>query len=181
VTPSEPETASDDYLVVRAVEPFETFYRRAYRPMVGLAVVLSGRHDIAEDIAQEALMAAFRSWDRVSKLDDPIAWVGRVVANKSVSRFRRSMAEVKALIRLGRPSISGTDPDFVEALELWADVHRLLPRRQAVAIALRYAGELKLVEIAYAMDCSTSTANTHLRRAHERLAEELGVEWKEDW
>jgi RNA polymerase sigma factor (sigma-70 family) len=181
VTSSESESAWDDSLVVRAVEPFERFYRRTYRPMVGLAVVLSARRDVAEDIAQEALIAAFRSWGRVGQLDDPVAWVRRVVANRSVSWFRRSIVEVKSLIRLGRSSSGGTDSDFVEALELWANVRRLLSRRQAVAVALRYAEGLTLTEIANAMECSTSTANTHLRRAHERLAQELGAEWKEDW
>jgi RNA polymerase sigma factor (sigma-70 family) len=181
VTSSESETAWDGSPVVGAVEPFETFYRRTYRPMVGLAVVLSARRDMAEDIAQDALMAAFRSWERVSRLDDPAAWVRRVVANKSVSLFRRSMSELRALIRLGKPGVTGTDPDFVEALDFWASVHRLLPRRQAVAVALRYVEALKLEEIADVMGCSTSTASTHLRRAHERLAGELDVEWKEDW
>lgn len=178
--PTESENGWDEVPVVRAVEPFEAFYRRTYRPMVGLAVILSGRRELAEDIAQEALMAAYQSWNRVSQLDDPTAWVRRVVANRSASRFRRSVSEVKALIRLGKPNTSA-DPDLVEAMDLWATVRRVLSRRQAVAVALRYAEGLQLVEIANVMGCSTSTANTHLRRAHQRLADELGTEWKEDW
>lgn len=85
------------------------------------------------------------------------------------------------MIRLGKPSRSGTDRDLVEALDLWAMVRQLLPRRQAVAVALRYVDGLTLEEISHVMECSMSTANTHLRRAHERLAGELGVEWREDW
>ena len=178
---SESGTSWEETPVIRAIEPFETFYRRMYRPLVGLAMALSARREMAEDIAQDALVAAYRSWDRVSRMDDPAAWVRRVVANRSVSLFRRSTSELKALIRLGKPSLNRPDPDLVEAMDLWAIVHRSLSHRQAFAVALRYAEGLNLEEIANVLECSTSTANTHLRRAHERLARELGAEWKEDW
>ncbi|MGH8915077.1 MAG: hypothetical protein ACRDZM_11260 [Acidimicrobiia bacterium] len=46
-------------------------------------------------------MAAFRSWARVGQLDDPAAWVRSVVANRSVSVFRRSVSELKALHQIG--------------------------------------------------------------------------------
>ena len=57
--------------------------------MIGLAYALSGSRSAAEDIAQEAFLAAHNAWDRVSHYEKPEAWVRRVVANKSVSMFRR--------------------------------------------------------------------------------------------
>lgn len=168
--------------MVPVVESFEAFYRRIYRPMVGLAVVLSGHREIAEEVAQDALLAALQSWNRVAQMDDPAAWVRRVVANRSVSIFRRSVTEMKTLARLGAHAERvAADDDLVAALDLWRTVRRVLPRRQAVAVALRYAEGLTLAEIAEVMECSMSTANTHLRRGHQRLAEELGSAWEEDW
>jgi DNA-directed RNA polymerase specialized sigma24 family protein len=61
-----------------AVERFEDFYLREFRAVVGLAYLLSGRSMVSEDIAQEAFMAAHRGWERVSRYDDPGAWVRKV-------------------------------------------------------------------------------------------------------
>ena len=69
-------------------EAFEDFYAREYLGVVGLAYALSGSRWGAEDLAQEAFIAAHRDWDRIGLYDKPGAWVRRVVANLSVSSFR---------------------------------------------------------------------------------------------
>ena len=46
-------------------EPFEAFYRREYRPVVGLVVALGGDTSSAEDVAQDAFLAAKRQWEKV--------------------------------------------------------------------------------------------------------------------
>ena len=74
---------------------FEEFYLKDYQAVVGLAFALSGSRWLAEDLAQEAFLAAHRNWPRVSAYDQPGAWVRRVVANLSVSAFRRGMVEAK--------------------------------------------------------------------------------------
>ena len=43
-------------------DDFDAFFRREYRSLVGLAVVLSGDRAAAEDLAQDALLAAHRKW-----------------------------------------------------------------------------------------------------------------------
>lgn len=90
-------------------ESFDSFYQREVTAVVGLAFVLSGSRSGAEDLAQEGFLAAYRQWDRISSLDDPGAWVRRVVSNRSVSAFRRRTAEMKALLRLGQPSFELTE------------------------------------------------------------------------
>ena len=46
-----------------------------YQAVVGLAYALSGSRWLAEDLAQEAFLAAHRNWPRVSAYDQPGAWV----------------------------------------------------------------------------------------------------------
>ena len=58
--------------------------------MIGLAYALSGSRAAAEDLAQEAFLAAHKSWDKVGGYEKPEAWVRRVVANMSVSLRWRS-------------------------------------------------------------------------------------------
>lgn len=117
-------------------EDFEAFYARELRALVGLAYVLSGSRSGAEDLAQEALIAAYRNWDKIAGYDDSGAWVRRVLANKVTSRFRRRRAEAKALLRLRGADF--TIPPVDPGTEmLWREVRRL-PTRQAQVIALRY-------------------------------------------
>jgi RNA polymerase sigma factor (sigma-70 family) len=162
----------DDLPIVRAREPFEAFYRRQYRQVLGLAIVLSGNRSVAEELAQEAFLVTLRNWHRVAEMDNPEAWVRTVVANSSVSWFRRAGAQARALIRFGSTPDSSPRLDVEAELDLWCEVRRL-PRRQAQAVALVYLNGLSRREVADALGCSEQTVKTHLSRAKQTLAERL--------
>lgn len=155
-------------------EDFQAFYGREFRSVVGLAYVLLGSHSGAEDLAQEAFLAALRDWDRVCGFDNPGAWVRRVVANRSVSWFRRRAVEAKALMRLGRSDGEVVEIE-AEARELWDEV-RHLPRRQAQVIALHYLDQRRIPEIGLILGLSENTVKTHLQRGRETLARRLDKE-----
>lgn len=164
----------DDRPSVRVAESFGGFYRREYRPVLGLAIVLSGNRSVAEELTQDAFLVTLREWDRVSRMENPSAWVRRVVANSSVSRWRRAAAHARALLRLG--ATGGNDPpglDIEARLDLWREVRRL-PRRQAQAIALVYLDGLARRDVAEVLGCSEETVKTHLSRARTTLSERLG-------
>jgi RNA polymerase sigma-70 factor (sigma-E family) len=169
------ERRSEQVPVVGVPEPFDRFYRREYRQVVALAYALSGSQSGVEDLAQDAFVAAFRDWERVGRYVDPGAWVRRVVANRSVSVWRRRLAELRAVIRLagGAP----TTPKELEpaAGEVWKTVRRL-PTRQAQAVALRYLEDRSIEDIAAILECSTGAVKQHLFRARRRLAEQLDKE-----
>ena len=99
-TGEELAVAESGPVAVESSETFEDFYEREFRAVVGLAYALSGSRSGAEDIAQEAFLVAHRDWDRVGTYDRPDVWVRRVVANLSVSVFRRRVVEAKALARI---------------------------------------------------------------------------------
>ena len=65
----------EHHMSIRPQETFDSFYRRQYPGLVALARALSGRGGSAEDLAQEAMMVAFRRWDEVCLTDHPAAWV----------------------------------------------------------------------------------------------------------
>ncbi|MEZ5176315.1 MAG: SigE family RNA polymerase sigma factor [Acidimicrobiia bacterium] len=179
-----PETAQDDgrgatpfVPVVRSVEPFDRFYAREFRSVVGLAYALSGSRSGAEDLAQEAFIAAHKQWAKIGAYDKPEAWVRRVVSNLSVSRFRRRASELKAMTRLaGFRSEHATIGELpAEAGHFWAQVRRL-PKRQAQAVALHYLEDLPIADIADILDCSPSTVKVHLHKGRQTLAERLDVQ-----
>ncbi len=157
-------------------ESFDSFYVRELSSVVGLAYVLSGSRSGAEDLAQEGFLAAYRHWDRIVSFDDPGAWVRRVVANRAVSGYRRRKAEVKALVRIGRPSFEILDMSEDAGL-IWGEVRRL-PTRQAQTVALRYFDRQPIAEIARILECSENTVKTHLKRAKQTLAQRLEQEYQ---
>lgn len=155
------------------VQSFEGFYAREYRMLVALAYGLTGSRAHSEDVAQEAMLAAYRRWDEISRLEAPHAWVRRVCSNISVSLVRRRLVEARGLLALRRRRIE------VEALEdddatFWAEVRRL-PRRQAQCVVLLYVYGCTVGEVAQVLGCSDGSVKTHLSRARAKLATRLGV------
>jgi RNA polymerase sigma factor (sigma-70 family) len=164
---------------VPAFATFEDFYLREYRSVVALAFVLSGNGAIAEDLAQDAFLAAHRAWDRVSSLDRPGAWVRRAVANRSVSIYRRQIAEARVLVQLAsRERLRVAELPAAEA-EFW-DAVRALPRRQRQAIALFYLEDLPVADIADVLGMAQGTVKKHLSDGRGRLAKSLGEEASRD-
>lgn len=164
--------------VERPPETFEDFYRREYSPIVGLAYALSGSRSGAEDLAQEAFFAAHRNWERIAGYEQPGAWVRRVVANLSVSAFRRRVAEAKAMTRAAfgeraeLPDLGSADPEFWEAV-------RALPHRQAQVIALFYLEDRPIAEVAEILDMTPGTVKRHLHNGRRTLAHRLQEEVEE--
>ena len=70
---------------------------REIRDVVGLSYVLSGSRSGAEDLAQDAFVAAYRLWDRISGYENPGAWVRRVAVNRSISVGRRRLTALASL------------------------------------------------------------------------------------
>lgn len=165
-----------DLQVLPWVESFETFYARELPSLVALAHALTGRAH-AEDIAQEALIIAYRHWSDVAVMEHPSAWVKRVCANLATSLVRRKVIETRALVRLrgGQHRREDIDP---EAADFWAAVRRL-PRRQAQAVALYYFYGSSVAETSAAMGCGEGTVKKHLARGRTKLASTLGLELDE--
>jgi RNA polymerase sigma-70 factor (sigma-E family) len=162
---------------VRAVPDFDAFYRAEYRMVVGLAYALSGSRIAAEDIAQDAFLAAHRQWERVGMFDKPGAWVRRVVANLSVSFFRTKVREAMALARL-RPSEAHLPALPAEDAQFWKAV-RGLPKRQAQVIALHYLEDRSVNDIAGILGCTESTVKVHLHKGRAELAHRLDSWWED--
>jgi RNA polymerase sigma factor (sigma-70 family) len=151
---------------------FEEFYQREFLRTCALARLLAGGSS-SDDIAQEAMLVAYRRWREVAQLTEPAMWVRRVCANLATSQLRRRGIEARAVIRLSarphRPVVM-TDEDET----FWAAV-RSLPRRQAQVVALFYLYDLAVADIAQTLELSEGSVKTHLSRARATLAERLTV------
>lgn len=152
---------------------FEDFYVRELPRLVALARGLCGAA-LAEDVAQEAMLAAYRRWPEVGDLDRPDLWVRRTCSNLAVSQFRRRVVELRAVTRLAGRRSAPPEELSEASEEFWAAVRRL-PRRQAQAAALRFVYELPVADIATTLGCSVGSVKQHLSRARQALAARLGA------
>jgi RNA polymerase sigma factor (sigma-70 family) len=152
--------------------PFEDFYRAQLGRLVVLARGLCPP-SVAEDVAQESMLVAYRRWGTVCELERPDLWVSRVCVRLAVSSFRRRLVEVRAVARLSRRREPW--PVTVETDEFWAAVRRL-PQRQAQAVALRFVYDLPIAEIAEVLACSEGAVKQHLSRARAALHDSLGLD-----
>ena len=149
---------------------FDELYRREYRPLVALAYGLSGSRTAAEEIVQDAFLAAHRRWRRISTYDAPSLWLRRVVTNRSVSTVRRRVAEARALTRVGSWAGANRPQPLPEQHdELWRAIRRL-PGQQAKAVLLRYVDDCTVAQTAEILGCTEGTVKTHLHRARRSLA-----------
>jgi RNA polymerase sigma-70 factor (ECF subfamily) len=148
-------------------ELFRQEWPRAYR--AAYLVV----HDAAaaEDIAQEAFLAAVRAIDRFDRRRPFGPWMHRIVVNRAidVTRARALRREVDATAAASAeappdPPSSPLSDELVTALA------ELSPEHRAVVV-LRYVFDYTPGEIAQALDMPRGTVNSRLRRALDRLGE----------
>lgn len=152
-------------------DSYEAFYRREYRAVVGLVYALSGSRYAAEELAQDAFVAAFRRWDTVAGYVDPGAWVRNVAMNNARSALRRRAVELRAMTRLRQRRTLPAELSPA-AHEFWREVRRL-PTQQAKTVALVYLDGRTIAEVAAMLGCHEGTVKTHLSRARHTLAATL--------
>lgn len=158
-------------VALRSHVDFDDFYLAEFPRLVTFARALCGGV-VADDVAQEAMLAAYRQWRVVCDLEHPEAWVRRTCGNLAVSQYRRRLVELRALTRLSNrppaPAMKPADDAF------WAAVRRL-PKRQGQAAALRYIYDLPVAEIAHTLEITEGSVKQHLSRARVRLVRELDL------
>jgi RNA polymerase sigma-70 factor (ECF subfamily) len=148
---------------------FGHFFDEAKPRLVGQAYLFTGNLQDAQDAAQEALLRAWKDWDRVGRLDDPHAWVRRVLHNLLVSSWRRARTR-----RLRGGLLRGAEgaPSDVGHLDVVAALRRL-PVNQQRAIVLRTIAGLSAADVAAELGTTEATVRVWLARARATLATEL--------
>lgn len=152
------------------VESFVGFYAAEYRAVLAFAASLCRDLHAAEDLTQDAFLAAQRRWGELRSFDRPDLWVRRVVANRSVSRWRRLVSDERRIHKLAELRQSNRDADANrDEVDVWRLVSQL-PARQAQVIALTYLEDRSLADVATVLGIGIETAKTHLQRGRAALA-----------
>jgi RNA polymerase sigma-70 factor (ECF subfamily) len=150
----------------------ESIFRAESDRLVRTLTAAAGSRERAADAVQEAFVQAHLHWRRVQRYDDPVAWIRRVAVNRVLNKRRNGLRRDAALARLApAPSFqqASTLPDPALAAALAA-----LPLRQRTAVALRFLADLSVADVAVAMNISEGAVKSHVHRARQSLAAQLG-------
>jgi RNA polymerase sigma-70 factor (sigma-E family) len=154
---------------------FTEFVHGRSAELMRLAVLLSGNRTAAEDLLQAALYRTYRSWDRVSAAERPIAYVRRILLHEHIEagrrrRLRTSPLAAADLVTTADPTAGVLDRDAVlRAL-------RTVSPQQRAVLVLRHYERLTDPEIAETLGCSVGTVRAHASRGAARLRQELTSE-----
>lgn len=148
---------------------FERFFNRHHRELGRLAFLLTGDRQSAEDLTAEVFLAAWQRWDTVWGLDQPFAYVRRIMVNMAASRVRRLTAERRrlALVQAGWREATG-QPDPGVAIDVRAALLRLPVRRRA-CVVLRHAFDLSEADVAATLGISVGTVKSQTARGMVQL------------
>jgi len=156
----------------KSASDFSDFYRDNYGQFVGQAFILVGNLSDAQELAQDALLKAWRRWDVPPPLEDPGKWVRVTLHRQAIASWRRRAVSQRWMHRLSQPEHTSIS---VEHLEV-AEAARSLPPNQRRALVLQAVVGMSVEEIAVEMEAPESTVRAWLSRARRRMAELLGVE-----
>jgi RNA polymerase sigma-70 factor (ECF subfamily) len=179
VRAADPEEAD---LLARArggsLPAFEEIVKRYQRRVYGVALRIVRRHEVADDVAQEAFMRAHQALSTFD-LERPFGpWIARIAANLAINHVRSPEARETSLpeghAEVPAPGRGALDLVLErEAREVLERALRDLPAEQRAVFALRTFEDLSYREIAEALGISMGTVMSRLSRARERLREAL--------
>lgn len=157
------------------VPEFDSWVAARGPALLRLAYTLTGNRADAEDLVQEALSRALPRWNRIVRVEDPNAYVRRMVVNAHTSTWRRfGRREVPSSLR---PEPERAAPESRVASDdsrrLWLAC-RSLPAAQRTAVVLRFYEQLEYAEIAALTDVREGTVRSRVSRGIAALRAELG-------
>ncbi len=148
----------------------EALFRQSYRSIVQALALAGGDLAAAEDATQEAFAQAWVSWGRISRYDNPGAWVRRVAINK-LHNAHRSRLRGEAAVQRMTYEVASVPPAEPES-DLVLGLQRL-PYKQRLCAVLYYVDGLSTAEVAQAMAISQGSVSQHLNRARTALRAHL--------
>jgi RNA polymerase sigma factor (sigma-70 family) len=158
----------------------EAVWRIESAKLVAALARVTGDVGLAEELAQDALVAALERWPETGVPDKPAAWLMATAKHRAVDVFRRAERLERKTAELGRELVEAEEPDWAAALDevveddllrlVFTACHPVLSREARVALTLRLLGGLTTVEIARAFLVPESTVAQRVVRAKRTLA-----------
>lgn len=183
----------DEVLVVAAIlgdlDAFDEIAARYRAAVVRTAQAIVGRED-AEDVAQDALLLAFKALPSIEEPQKFAAWLSAITRHRALRFSKRERSHQAGRIdldefllqqvqALGQPLVAGPEGD--EQLRLALEN---IPADYALVLRLRFFDEMPLKRIGAFLGVPLSTVKWRIHRGKQLLREQIellrqrGEEWK---
>jgi RNA polymerase sigma-70 factor, ECF subfamily len=167
-TPADARRARDDLEVTELYDRYaETVYRSIRRSL---------SHDDAEDVVQDAFLAARVRWEQVREYDSPVAFVLAVAHNHAMNVHRRHARASDIAVEEHHVPLGLEPRDHYADVEARLTVNavcRFLSPRQRQVVHLFYQVDLPVQEIATLLGISSGNVKRSLSEARQRIRAEL--------
>src|SRR5262245_50224116 len=182
---------SDAELIARVVvrddrHAFSELVRRHQSAVrTTLRRLTSGNHALADDLAQETFMLAYRNLKSFRQEAQFSTWLYRIATNAYLAEARKRKEELLG-DRDGEVALDEDDDsapieavgDHTRGATLKLDMERalaVLSDGERAAIVQCYHNDLSHEEAAYVLNCPVGTVKTHILRAKKKLASQLAA------
>jgi RNA polymerase sigma-70 factor (ECF subfamily) len=176
------DDAPDELLVVAAIlgdlESFNELAGRYRAAAVRTAQSIVGRED-AEDVAQDALLLAFKALPSIERPSKFAAWLGAITRNRAMRYGKRESVKMRGRVELdevllteidalARPLLAEAEAD--ERLRLALES---VPEDYALVLRMRFLDEMPLKRIAAFLGVPASTIKWRVHKGKQLLKEQL--------
>lgn len=173
---------SDSELVGRVrrgeEDAFGVLVERYMRPAYAVALAVTGRHEDAQDAAQESLLVALQRLDECRSPEKFAGWLMTIVRNRARNLVRREVLRDTDQVPESASSRTPTPERDLETLELRESLHdalQTLPEIQQQIVLLHDLEGWKHREIAQRLEIPSGTVRSHLHFARKALRSALGA------
>ena len=184
----------DEVLVIAAIlgnlDAFDELVLRYRSAVVRLAESIAGREH-SEDVAQDALLLAFKALPSIEEPTKFAAWLAAITRHRALRFSRQEKARTSVQVELDdllREHITALTPPFIEENDTGKEMKLALdnlPTDYALALRLRFLDEMPLKRIAAFLGVPASTVKWRLHHGKKLLRQEIeslrerGLRWKE--
>ncbi len=157
----------------------DAVWRMESARLIAALTRVTGDVGLAEELAQDALVAALESWPESGVPARPGAWLMATAKHRAIDTFRRAQRLERKAAELGRELREAGEPDWAAALDevveddllrlVFISCHPVLSREARVALTLRLLGGLTTEEIARAFLVPEPTVAQRIVRAKRTL------------
>ncbi|MBL7254197.1 sigma-70 family RNA polymerase sigma factor [Paractinoplanes lichenicola] len=155
---------------MRDAEDFDSFYALSSRRVLAHVAMMVGSRAEAEDAVAEAYLRAWNRWHKISKYENPEAWVRQVAYRQAVSTWRKAVNRIQAHWReTTDQTVDELGPDHVAIVAAL----RKIPADQRRVIVLHHVAGLTVAEIHSELGIPAGTITTWLARGRRALAAHL--------
>ncbi len=155
-------------MVERDAEFLEFVAAHRGRMLRTARLLTTGDAHAAEDIVQTALTKLYVHWSKVARADGPTRYADRTLLNTFINERKRPWRQRETSVAELADPEPRPGPDPADRLTVLAALAEL-PRRQRIAVVLRYFRDLDAATVADLMGCSEGTVRSQATRGLHTL------------